>query len=297
MELITELKDIMERCGYSQPQVARAMGISPATINQFLKGKYAGDNDKVSALVESFARREREKLRAKRIHANFVETEISLKGLQVVSYAHEEGEICVLSGAAGLGKTMILQEYARRDQGVILIEADPGYTARVLLDEICRRLGIKKSGNIHDLCEECVKALKGSTRLLMIDEAELLPYRALEVLRRLHDKTGIGIVLAGMPRLIVNLKGNRGEYAQLYSRVALALSLDDALTREDFDPLARNMMTEANDQTICDTLYREASGNARRLFKLVKGTYSMCRNSEKPVSVKAIEKFSKMLIH
>ncbi|CRL44634.1 hypothetical protein SGGMMB4_01839 [Sodalis glossinidius str. 'morsitans'] len=53
--------------------------------------------------------------------------------------------------------------------------------------------------------------------LVLVDEAELLPYRALEVLRRIHDSFGVAIVLAGMPRLLLNLKGSRGEYAQLYS--------------------------------------------------------------------------------
>lgn len=64
-----------------------------------------------------------------------------------------------------------------------------------------------------------MRELRDSGRLLMVDEAELLLYRALEVLRRLHDKAGIGIVLAGMPRLLINLKGRRGEFAQLLPAV------------------------------------------------------------------------------
>ncbi|MGL9773085.1 MAG: hypothetical protein ACR5LG_01690 [Sodalis sp. (in: enterobacteria)] len=40
---------------------------------------------------------------------------------------------------------------------VILIEADPGYTAKVLLQALCARLGLLKTGNIHELVEECVQ--------------------------------------------------------------------------------------------------------------------------------------------
>ncbi|EHQ1784656.1 AAA family ATPase, partial [Salmonella enterica subsp. enterica serovar Oranienburg] len=212
-------------------------------------------------------------------------------------YAHQECEICVLYGAAGLGKTMIIKEYARRDDTVILIEADPGYTARTLLEELCGRLRLSKNGNIHTLIDLCVEKLKGSGRLLVIDEAELLPYRALEVVRRLHDKAGIGVVMAGMPRLIVNLKGKRGEFAQLYSRVALALDLGNALARQDFDQIAIDLMPEAEDQKIRDALYNQSKGNARRLFKMARGVYRMCDISKKDVSVTAIEKFSEMLIH
>ncbi|EOF6267776.1 AAA family ATPase, partial [Salmonella enterica] len=78
----------------------------------------------------------------------------------------------------------------------------------------------------HELSEECIQALTGTGWVILVDEAELLPYRALEVLRRIHDRSGVALVLAGMPRLLVNLKGSRGEYAQLYSRVGMALDIE-----------------------------------------------------------------------
>ncbi|EBF8755913.1 ATPase [Salmonella enterica] len=297
MDIITQLKDVMDAHGYSQGQVARAIGRSSATMNQYVQGKYNGDIADMEERIGHFLRRVREKQNALRIDERFVSTPTASKGLEVLSYAHLESEICVLYGAAGLGKTMILKEYARRDSNVIFIEADPGFTARTLLEELCGRLRLNKNGNIHALIEVCVEKLKDSGRLLVIDEAELLPYRALEVIRRLHDKAGIGVVLAGMPRLIVNLKGKRGEYAQLYSRVALALDLGNALARQDFDQIAVDLMPEAEDRKISDALYEQSKGNARRLFKMARGVYRMCDISKKDVTVTAIEKFSEMLIH
>ncbi|WP_370558591.1 AAA family ATPase [Edwardsiella tarda] len=297
MDLITQLKDVMERHAYSQAQVGRAIGRSGAVINQFLQDKYTGDNADLESRIESFINREIEKEKAKRITARFVETNTARKGLEVLAYAHQECEMCVMYGAAGLGKTMILREYAARNKGVLLIEADPGYTAKTLLAELCRQLGIKARGNIHELIDACVRELRGSTQLVMIDEAELLPYRALEVLRRLHDKSGVGVVLAGMPRLLINLKGRGGEFAQLYSRIALGFNLGDTLSREDFNLLATGMMPEAQDEDISNALYERSMGNARRLFKLARGVYRICDISRANVSVKAIDKFAEMLIH
>ncbi|EIS6411880.1 AAA family ATPase [Salmonella enterica] len=297
MELITQLKDVMERRGYSQTQVARAIGRSGAVVNQFLQGKYTGDISDIQERITSFINREQEKEKNRRIQAHFVTTDMAAKGLEVLAYAHQECEICVLYGAAGLGKTMLLGEYAARNKDALFIEADPGYTARTLLEELCRLLGVKVRGNIHELIDACVRELRGSGRLLMVDEAELLPYRALEVLRRLHDKAGIGIVLAGMPRLLINLKGRRGEFAQLYSRVALALNLGDTLSRDDFNQIAVDMMPEASEAGIGDALYTRSLGNARRLFKLARGVYRICDISQVPVSVGAIDKFAEMLIH
>ncbi|ECA5645399.1 ATPase, partial [Salmonella enterica subsp. enterica serovar Saintpaul] len=292
MNVITQLKDVMDTHGYSQGQVARAIGRSSATMNQYLQGKYNGDIADMEERISNFIRRVREKQNALRIDERFVSTPTARKGLEVLAYAHQECEICVLYGAAGLGKTITLKEYARRDDAVIFIEADPGYTARTLLEELCGRLRLSKNGNIHTLIDLCVEKLKGAGRLLIIDEAELLPYRALEVIRRLHDKAGIGVVMAGMPRLITNLKGKRGEFAQLYSRVALALDMGNSLDREDFDQIAVDLMPEAEDQKIRNALYDQSKGNARRLFKLARGVYRTCDISKKDVSVTAIEKFS-----
>ncbi|EAM1813061.1 AAA family ATPase [Salmonella enterica subsp. enterica serovar Infantis] len=297
MNVITQLKDVMDTHGYSQGQVARAIGRSVTAMNQYVQGKYNGDIADMEERIANFIRRVREKQNALRIDERFVSTPTARKGLEVLAYAHQECEICVLYGAAGLGKTMTLKEYARRDDAVIFIEADPGYTARTLLEELCGRLKQNKNGNIHTLIDLCVEKLKGTGRLLIIDEAELLPYRALEVIRRLHDKAGIGVVMAGMPRLITNLKGKRGEFAQLYSRVALALDMGNSLDREDFDQIAVDLMPEAEDQKIRNALYDQSKGNARRLFKLARGVYRTCDISKKDVSVTAIEKFSEMLIH
>lgn len=61
MSIHVELNDLMTRKGYSQTQVARAIGKSTAVINQYLQGKYAGDVPAIDALARSFINREVEK--------------------------------------------------------------------------------------------------------------------------------------------------------------------------------------------------------------------------------------------
>ncbi|NHX33649.1 AAA family ATPase, partial [Escherichia coli] len=92
---------------------------------------------------------------------------------------------------AGMGKTMIIRQYAKENLNAVLIEADPGYTARVVLEELCNKLGLSKRGNMHELSESIIQNLRDSGRIILVDEAENLPYRALETLRRIHDKSGV----------------------------------------------------------------------------------------------------------
>ncbi|HBX3515634.1 TPA: ATPase [Klebsiella pneumoniae] len=297
MSIHAELNDLMTRKGYSQTQVARAIGKSTAVINQYLQGKYAGDVPAIDALARSFINREVEKEKSQKITARFVPTVTSRKGMDVIRYAHLDGDLNVIYGAAGLGKTMILREYAAQHRDALLIEADPGYTARVVLEELCGLLGISKRGNMHELSEACIAALRDSGRLLMVDEAENLPYRALETLRRIHDKSGIGLVLAGMPRLIINLKGKRGEYQQLYSRVGFALCIGDSLPQSDITDIAVSMLPGAGSQEVSEALFKASHGNARRLFKLVRGVSRHSEISGNAVSAGAVRKFAEMLIN
>ncbi|ELN4045909.1 AAA family ATPase [Klebsiella pneumoniae] len=297
MSIHVELNDLMTRKGYSQTQVAKAIGKSTAVINQYLQGKYAGDVPAIDALARSFINREVEKEKSQKITARFVPTVTSRKGMDVIRYAHLDGDLNVIYGAAGLGKTMILREYAAQHRDALLIEADPGYTARVVLEELCGLLGISKRGNMHELSEACIAALRDSGRLLMVDEAENLPYRALETLRRIHDKSGIGLVLAGMPRLIINLKGKRGEYQQLYSRVGFALCIGDSLPQSDITDIAVSMLPGAGSQEVSEALFKASHGNARRLFKLVRGVSRHSEISGNAVSAGAVRKFAEMLIN
>lgn len=297
MSIHVELNDLMTRKGYSQTQVAVAIGKSTAVINQYLQGKYAGDVPAIDALARSFINREVEKEKSQKITARFVPTVTSRKGMDVIRYAHLDGDLNVIYGAAGLGKTMILREYAAQHRDALLIEADPGYTARVVLEELCGLLGISKRGNMHELSEACIATLRDSGRLLMVDEAENLPYRALETLRRIHDKSGIGLVLAGMPRLIINLKGKRGEYQQLYSRVGFALCIGDSLPQSDITDIAVSMLPGAGSQDVSEALFKASHGNARRLFKLVRGVSRHSEISGNAVSAGAVRKFAEMLIN
>ncbi|AKE61155.1 XRE family transcriptional regulator [Citrobacter amalonaticus Y19] len=297
MSIQAELNDLMGRKGYSQTQVARAMGKSPAVINQYLQGKYAGDVRSIDELARSFIAREADKEKSRRITSRFISTVTSRKGIEVIRLAHLDGDLNVIYGAAGLGKTMILREYAAQHRDALLIEADPGYTARVVLEELCSLLGLSKRGNMHELSESCISALRESGRLLMVDEAENLPYRALETLRRIHDKSGIGLILAGMPRLIINLKGKRGEYQQLYSRVGLALNIGDSLPQEDICDIAVSMLPDAAGTDVSAALFKASHGNARRLFKLVRGVSRHSEISGQAVSAGAVRKFAEMLIN
>ncbi|EJD6670152.1 AAA family ATPase [Providencia rettgeri] len=297
MSIVNELTTMMNNKGWSQAQAARGIGVSTAVINQFLQNKYNGDVNAVEEKVRQFISREQERDKSRRIKPVYVATLMARKGRDVIRMAHMDGDINVIYGDAGMGKTMIMRQYAKEHLDAVLIEADPGYTARVVLEELCNKLGLSKRGNMHELSEAIIQTLRDSGRIILVDEAENLPYRALETLRRIHDKSGVGIILAGMPRLILNLKGKRGEYKQLYSRVGFALRMGETLPEDDITNMITTMLPEASEPEVLNALYKACKGNARRLFKFLRGISNGSQISGQPIDVQMVHEFSEMLIN
>lgn len=297
MSIVNELTTMMNNKGWSQAQAARGIGVSTAVINQFLQNKYNGDVNAVEEKVCQFISREQERDKSRRIKPVYVDTLMARKGRDVIRMAHMDSDINVIYGDAGMGKTMIIRQYAKENLNAVLIEADPGYTARVVLEELCNKLGLSKRGNMHELSESIIQNLRDSGRIILVDEAENLPYRALETLRRIHDKSGVGIVLAGMPRLILNLKGKRGEYKQLYSRVGFALRMGESLPEDDITNMITTMLPEASEPEVLSALYKACKGNARRLFKFLRGISNGSQISGQPIDVQMVHEFSEMLIN
>jgi len=291
-DLISNLKTIMETQDSSQNDLSRALGISAAALSQWMAGKYKGSVAKIEDAVKAFIEREREKTKTPKKSIPFVMTSISKKIFELARVCHLEGEIGVCYGEAGIGKTVTAKEYLSRNSDVIFIEADLGYTAKVLFIEIHKKLGLIGRGLIHEMFDQVVDKLKGSGRLIVIDEAEHLPYRALELLRRVYDKAGVGIVLLGMPRLIHNLRGKRGEYAQLYSRVGLAGKLDQ-LKMQDTELIVNAMNL---DTKLSSAYHTECHGNTRILSKLLARSIRLARINDCPLNADVIKTAAEMLI-
>lgn len=289
---IDQVNQFLSLSGWTSQRMAKSCGISAATLSQFLNNKYCGDVDKIKVKIASVLEREKDKLSLKTINPNFIETSVAKRVFDVAKVCHMFCEIGVCYADAGTGKTEAAREYASRKSDVILIEADPGYTAVVLFKELHDKLGNGGSHNLHSTFAECVDRLSGSGRLLIIDEAEQLPYRCLEMIRRLHDKAGIGILLLGMPKLLSNLRGYRGQYSQLYSRVGMAAKLE-ALKEQDTEDIVKRLIGDTNG--LWRVFHRESIGNARRLFKMIKRSIYLADINNCPIDTLIVEKASSIL--
>ncbi|HDL4536553.1 TPA: helix-turn-helix domain-containing protein, partial [Mannheimia haemolytica] len=115
-----ELRALMDSKGYQQKQVAQLLGVSVATVSLYLKGDYNGNVAEMDRKVDELIERDKAKVVEAKYNAAFVPTLAARRGMEVMQFAHIEGEINVIFGAAGLGKTQMLKEYERRNSSATL---------------------------------------------------------------------------------------------------------------------------------------------------------------------------------
>ena len=287
---IALLEQYIEDTGLSQAAVAKQLVKSATTINQYLKGTYKGDVTAIDEAVAELVAR----YQIKDAASDFVPTASATRILEVCDMAHRLSCMNMIIGDAGLGKTTALKHYAATTKNVLLIETDTTYSVRMLLSEICRVSGIIAPRGNPSMMSAIIDRLRDSKRLLIIDEAELLNYRALETVRRIHDKTNIGIVFAGMPRLRANFRGGAGgDYKQLYSRIHRPYSMDTRLSESDIDMMCEAALgTDAFNKPLNDVCH----GNARRLKMLISGVKYISELNQVPVNQAMIDQYASILI-
>jgi len=280
--------------GFSRRSLAVSLGISPSTLSSLLSDKYTGNINNMMSLITNYLQRERDKRTSPKRELPFIHTNAAKNIFNIARQCHLDGEIGVITGDAGLGKTMALKEYAKKYTDTILVEADLGYSAKILFKELLREVNIEMVAHLHDMFDAFVTKIKGTGRLIIIDEAEHLPYRALELVRRINDKSEVGILLVGMPVLRNNLTGYKQQYRQLYSRIGAFYQLDK-LTEGDTKRLVDIMFPGNNG--IYKDFYTETKGNARMLSKLINHIDRVLKyNKNKKIDKKLISRLSKLLI-
>ncbi|WP_305862486.1 AAA family ATPase [Helicobacter cholecystus] len=282
-----ELEAFIDREKISQASLSRALGVSASAISLFLKDKYAGKSEdlaeKIKLYIKNFSKARASRQREVGQEEKIFESKDKRMGDFVISEAIENKEIAIIIGEAGSGKSTIAKGWSKSHPNVVLLEATLHTTAGVLLRELCERFGVSGGANLHESVSNISKYLKNADVVLMIDEAEHLPLRALEDLRRIWDFSGVPLVLFGTEILLRNLMGKRGELRQLYSRIGGKYKMKG---------LEREECTEV----FCEEIYSYTLGNFRASSKLYKRATRLAELHKESLSPEIIANAVNMVI-
>ena len=235
-EAAKQLSDFMKLSGKSQQQVAKETALSPSVISQFLKQSYKGDNEAVAGTILQYLEMAEARI-AKTGHTYFYKDMCNTKSVTFACHhAHKHGDIVLVFGDAGAGKTTALRHYADGHFGVIMVTANAcTSSATSVLQMIARKTGKVLAGKKEMLMSSLVDYFKNTGRLVIIDEADHLTMAALQAVRNLNDEAGIGIVLSGNNKIYTQMRhGSRcSELDQFRTRIVVQCMVRNEYSLEE----------------------------------------------------------------
>ncbi len=293
-DLKQSLVSLMEAKNLSQEKVAQQIGRSGAVISAWLKNKYTGNIPDLDNRIRLFLDKSKAREYATPRAVPFISTHNAMAFFEIADRCLLENEFGVCTGEAGVGKTMAFMEYALQHPEAVPVFANLSFTARVLLANLCDSLDLSKKGNVFELFERVVTKLKGSGRLIMVDQAEYLPARALELLRSVYDDAGVGILLVGLPRLQHNLKESKGEFTQIYSRVAVYRRLNFGVRDSEAQAILESRLPSAKAEW--KEFQENAKGNFRVMDKLIRGAKWIAHNNKVEIDADVVKQAASILM-
>ncbi|MGR6980842.1 AAA family ATPase [Testudinibacter sp. P27/CKL/0425] len=276
MTLAAQIKKIISDEGLVQAQVAKEVGVSSSILSQFLNGVYKGDNKSVESAVSNWLKSRSEKVKVFVEAPLFIETATAKQIFTTLEFARLLGSFALVYGASGVGKTRSAQEYKANNTNVWLVTASPSRSSLAeILYEMALELNIndapRRAGRLARLVS---KKLERTGGLMIIDEADHLPYAALEEIRILQEETGIGFVLIGNDKVYNRLRGGINqahEFARLWSRVSKKTSIQKC-KKADVTAIAKAWGLDIDDKDLMAVLNEigGAAGGLRALTQYLR---------------------------
>lgn len=251
--------------------VGKHIDYSAAAVSNFYNRKDVGDLEEIGKRLKNFVEHERQRETASLLKVPFVETRQAQKVFEAVGFAHRYGRIVAVIGGPGYGKTAAIKEALRRDPTHVYFQASPIMGAAGVLKELCDALGESITGTCLGLEKRIQHKLENSGRCIIIDDVHVLGFKALEELRTLYDKTGVGMVLCGIRVLKRMLEGRNELYEQLASRVSSRIWELPAIDDRDVTQLLDAVVTGRDVESVHELIKQAGlmATSARRVCNVL----------------------------
>lgn len=236
------LEEYCETHDLTRADIGRRLGFSPTRVSKYINlghgNKPEPDAERVEAAAKAFLRHI---ARRTALHNNLFPTAVADAVINIIRLIRKTGDIGVIHGRAGIGKTCAAELYARDTDGVCLITAtrynrDAAAVARMMFEQLERGNwpgNVKQSTWIED-------TLRGTERVIIVDNAHKLHFSGLEWLFDLHDATLCSLVLIGNPEVRhVLLRSD-----QIFSRVGIFEQIHPSKKRVEDRKVASNLLKQ-----------------------------------------------------
>ena len=276
---IQEVKNAIKEKGTSQGKLAKELNINGSALSQYLNGRYTGDSNSIEARLKNWlgemALVSDEQLASSTLQLDdeWQPTETANRILFALQFAYMESEFSFVCTDPGMGKTVTATKFTQENKDAYLVTMTSAETTVLnVIQAIAYALGSKhkasKDENLNYIKSKLIGPdIKGH---LVVDEAQHLTAKGVEILRSIHD-LGIGLTLLGNVGVYNTIaQGNKShDYGQIFSRIGLSVVREN-ITKKDVDILLKGWGITNPEITTFLTKIGQGSGALRNIKKRLK---------------------------
>jgi len=202
-------------------EVGQELGVSSTTVNKYLAGKPEGDVVRLERLVADMLKAASKRQRS---DVPFFPTNVTTKIWATCELIRKTNDVGLISGPAGIGKSVAIAEYAKKNATTVAISVPRWQRSDA---GVCGLLFDECDTTSWDHCtpraQYLVERLRRSNRLVIIDNAQRMTLSAREWIFDFHDKTGVPIALVGNPEVLVAIRKNDQHFSRIGIRQEIAV--------------------------------------------------------------------------
>ena len=235
----------------SQGKLSKLTGISGGTLSTILNGNYKSSGlepmlDTIEAALERIALQKEVPFK----EPDFVFTKVARTIFNALSDAVTVviPRITVLYGDSGIGKTKAVKEWAKANSTAVVIAIRSDFTGSTAIKKIADKIRVSSKGTVSNIIDRIISKLYDTKQLIVLDEAEYLSPRTLDMIRRIHDESGAPVVLLGLDRLHDNLINLRPAFTQVANR--MVSNCVDLMNSDDMFSIAQSAYPDGSESVL-----------------------------------------------
>lgn len=276
-------------------ELAKRTGASSTTITRLFRCIYEGD---IGGQIEKLAK-SRANFAESAENPDFIPTSLSKIFFAACEKTRGLGNVTLMWGPMGIGKTTIAEEYQRQNNHgkTILIRFPVGVTFAYFVQCVAKAAGVStRSQSQFHMREKIIATLAAGKRLVIVDELHQAflttrgdtAVKCCEFLREIKDLSGCGLVLIGTELLQQEFfEGiHKASLAQLVDRGTVQIPLKKKPTDGDVKKflahygLAYPGEADGDAETVLDAIIK--SSGLRKLTMHLRDGLSYANKREEP---------------
>jgi len=224
--------DYTNKHGLFDGDVAKQIGYSGSVVNQWRNNRYTkGDSEAVARRINDWMERDARARKAK-MPVDYVPTELAENMRAIAQTAQATTSMAVIVVPSGCGKTMVLQILADK-LGGRYVYCHEQHTPKEFLRDVAKAIDLPPTHlTAAGLIDGIADKLKGTNRPLLLDEAQRLPAKVFGVIRTIHDRAGVAVVMCGTYEIIDKVSDESNGRGQLASRCLRYNAMDHVYDAE-----------------------------------------------------------------